>query len=602
MKKRLRFIAIALSIATQTQDVEASMSFQEFAKQYNLQDVTTEQHHPLTENLSSVFKQDQLKGLECLHKVDQSVVKGFDRFETRYLSRLSQVIYESLSQGGRIFMVGSGSSGRIAIDLSAKWRSFWKEDSKADQVIGLIAGGPRAIVKAKEGFEDSEDEGRKALAVFNPTSKDVVILISASGSAKFNIGFAKEGAAHKAHVYYFHNSETVPPRTQVLFDDYGVGKLLIDTGSQAISGSTRLQAATVAELCLGATFMKTIHQIQGRRGAYDYKTEVEKANQQILSQLSPISKVVTAGIEIFSDHDANFRKIRDENSGAYVTVLGDEHSIREILVDATETAPTFSTNPPRSTLESYKKKAEFRAYLINESDNVRAWKALSGFKGFSESDSQEVCEICVADGALGFGSYGDRPKGKGNLVILALKSKPSSSDLSLLKDIQKQGGKTALIYLSPASDTLFEEEAKVADIVVHLPLGKKDPFGIVKTVALKQTLNMISNGMMLGMNKVIGNRMIDLRLANQKLTYRSIRIIKDLMNRSKLEMSKYSDEELYQMLLTANEYKTSRERDDGMYVPSPVKIVLTQISTESTLEEAVKTLYSNGETIGALQG
>ena len=403
-------------------------------------------------------------------------------------------------------------------------------------------------------------------------------------------------------VYYFYNSTNVPKRTQNLFDQFGVKQILIDTGPQAISGSTRLQAATIAELCLGATLTDVINQSMDVPQLYNYAAGLESINQRIASQTGEIAEVTSLGITALADKNANFRKLTDLSDAAYITILGDRNSIRETLVDATETSPTFSTNPPRSIHETHKKKSEFRAYLLGVKENIEAWKTLSGLEDFSAADKAEISEILVAQEAAGFGSFSERPKGKGNLVLVALKSPPTREDLAILAPLKKQGGKIALIYLSDTSEKLAAKDLEFWDAVVHLPLSQGDPLGVLQTVALKQVLNMISNGMMLGMHKIIGNRMVDLRLSNKKLEYRSVRILKDLLKRTNVDLTQYNDERLYDMLMRADAYKNNKEITEGIYVPTPVKVVITQLIQNTSLEDAVQFLYQSGENVESLLG
>jgi N-acetylmuramic acid 6-phosphate (MurNAc-6-P) etherase len=123
---------------------------------------------------------------------------------------------EKIGRGGRVFLVGSGSSGRVGIDIAAKCGIKFPTIKK--QIEGVIAGGDSALIRAKEGFEDSEADGEAALKDYNLGPNDTVILISASGSASFNAGCGHFAANRDAGVYYFYNSNNIPMRTQRLFE------------------------------------------------------------------------------------------------------------------------------------------------------------------------------------------------------------------------------------------------------------------------------------------------------------------------------------------------------------------------------------------------
>ena len=86
------------------------MPFEEFEKEFALGNVTTEQLHPLTKHLSQVMHSSIPQGMELLLEVDKKVIEGFEAF-TPSIRNLALQIAERMGQRGRIFLVGSGSSG-----------------------------------------------------------------------------------------------------------------------------------------------------------------------------------------------------------------------------------------------------------------------------------------------------------------------------------------------------------------------------------------------------------------------------------------------------------------------------------------------------------
>jgi len=126
-------------------------------------------------------------------------------------------------------------------------------------VIGILAGGAKSFLRAKEGFEDSAEMGRRSLEEHHPNSKDLVFLISASGSARFNLGAAECGVSHGCGVYYVHNSPQVRgSELEKLFSGGQVKSILVDLGPQTITGSTRLQAASFALVCFGLILTRVV--------------------------------------------------------------------------------------------------------------------------------------------------------------------------------------------------------------------------------------------------------------------------------------------------------------------------------------------------------
>lgn len=191
--------------------------FETFQKEFNLKKLTTEELHPETYDLSQNFQHNRLAALQTLNKVDRDAICACKPFQGQF-QELVENMKTCISSKGRIFLVGAGSSGRVAVDLSCKWQEFWKKSPRHRQVIGVIAGGGRAFVRAKEGFEDSIQSGDEALSSYSLSSKDLVIFISASASAKFNIGAIHASERAGAKSYYFYNSHHIPKRTQELLD------------------------------------------------------------------------------------------------------------------------------------------------------------------------------------------------------------------------------------------------------------------------------------------------------------------------------------------------------------------------------------------------
>ena len=96
------------------------------------------------------------------------------------ISTLGQIIVKKISQGGRLFYIGSGTSGRLGIlDASECPPTFGVSNNI---IIGIIAGGDTAIRKAVESAEDNKHQAWKDLKMHNISNKDVVIGISASGT------------------------------------------------------------------------------------------------------------------------------------------------------------------------------------------------------------------------------------------------------------------------------------------------------------------------------------------------------------------------------------------------------------------------------------
>src|SRR3990170_5154395 len=90
-----------------------------------------------------------------------------------------EIITQALRKGGRIVFVGAGTSGRLGILESAEMPPTFGTPDELVQAI--MAGGKSAVVKSREGVEDNYEEGARAISRLQPSKKDVVIGVSASG-------------------------------------------------------------------------------------------------------------------------------------------------------------------------------------------------------------------------------------------------------------------------------------------------------------------------------------------------------------------------------------------------------------------------------------
>jgi N-acetylmuramic acid 6-phosphate etherase len=526
--KRIAHLSTILLLST----CFSHLSYQEFEKSYSLSQTSTEKGHPLTTHLSQTMQQSVTEGLKLLIEVDRGVIDGVKYFQT-----IMHPPLEAIEKANRIFLVGSGSSGRVAIDLAAKY---------GDKVHGIIAGGSSAMIRAKEGFEDSIASGREAMEIHSPTDSDVVILISASGSASFNVGAGHEAADSGAKVFYFYNSESIPERTANLFSRKSnpVIPLLVDIGPQAINGSTRLQGASIALACI-ATLLT-----DGK----DYCEGMQEVLSQITKNIDAIAAFVKAETDIFSP--PNNKLLSNEEEEGYVTFLSTANSIREVLIDATETSPTFCTSPIRRETDK-SSRAEYRAYLLEE-DNDIAWNKLIGKK--TEGDDNFIIASGVRDKR---GSCHNRPITGNNLVFGVTKINEADTVPHMFCTCN------GTIILSTRK-LAVEETERLFPLILVFENISPDP--LLQTLLLKQTLNLISNGAMINMGKVHGNQMIDVRASNNKLIDRCMRLTQAIWNESHPEET-LDRATLYNLILSIQEKKQEREAA-GLYTASVVKIAL----------------------------
>ena len=148
----------------------------------------------------------------------------------------------ALGGGGRIVYVGAGTSGRIGVQDGAELTPTF--DWPADRVVFAMAGGMDALVRSSEGAEDDEAAGAAAMTNANIGTGDVVIGVAASGTTPFTIGALRAAGAAGAVTIAVANNRGAP-----LFE-VARHRILADTGSEVIAGSTRMKAGTAQKIVL----------------------------------------------------------------------------------------------------------------------------------------------------------------------------------------------------------------------------------------------------------------------------------------------------------------------------------------------------------------
>jgi N-acetylmuramic acid 6-phosphate etherase len=148
----------------------------------------------------------------------------------------------ALQRGGRIVYVGAGTSGRIGVQDGTELTPTY--DWPAERLVFAMAGGMEALVRSSEGAEDNESAGAQAIADAKIGPDDVVIGIAASGTTPYTIGALRAAGKAGAVTIAVANNPGAP-----LFE-VARHRVLADTGSEVVAGSTRMNAGTAQKIVL----------------------------------------------------------------------------------------------------------------------------------------------------------------------------------------------------------------------------------------------------------------------------------------------------------------------------------------------------------------
>lgn len=241
--------------------------------------------------------------LKNINKEDRTVPLAVEK-QLPQIEALVEQVVAKLKNGGRLFYIGAGTSGRLGIvDASECPPTFGVPH---DLVIGLMAGGDKAMRKAVEFAEDSYDQGWEDLKSYAITSEDIVIGIAASGTTPYVVGALDHCNSHGIITGCITCNQGSPLAKQAKFP------IEVVVGPEFVTGSSRMKAGTAQKLVLNMITTSTMIQL-GR----------VKGNKMVDMQLSN-NKLVDRGIKM----------IMDELSVSYEEaekLLKDNDSVRDVI-------------------------------------------------------------------------------------------------------------------------------------------------------------------------------------------------------------------------------------------------------------------------------
>lgn len=198
----------------------------------------TEQRNPRSRNLDQKSAREILR---IINREDALIAQAVRR-EIPKISRAVDEIVARLRNGGRLFYIGAGTSGRLGVlDASEVPPTFGVSRTL---VQGIIAGGNRALTASIEGAEDHRENGARDLRARGLRAQDVVVGIAASGSTPYVLGALKFARSHGAYtIALTTNRATLASRIAHL-------TIAPITGREVIAGSTRMKSGTAQKMVL----------------------------------------------------------------------------------------------------------------------------------------------------------------------------------------------------------------------------------------------------------------------------------------------------------------------------------------------------------------
>lgn len=204
-----------------------------------------ERGHLLTEQINSESQVlDQLSALEIVDLFNQEDAKVLTAIAAarEALATALDKTAAALRQGGRLFYIGAGTSGRLGVLDAAECPPTFC--TPPDLVQGILAGGSAAMFKSSEAMEDRREDGAQAIVDYGITAKDVLVGITAGGTTPYVQGALAAARTQGTTTIFI----ACVPKEQVPIEVDVDIRLLV--GPEVLTGSTRLKAGTVTKLAL----------------------------------------------------------------------------------------------------------------------------------------------------------------------------------------------------------------------------------------------------------------------------------------------------------------------------------------------------------------
>jgi len=223
-----------------------------------------------------------LEILDLLSDEDQKVVAAVHK-ERERIAHGVEIIAQALKRGGRLFLVGAGTSGRLGVVEAAEMPPTF--GTTPTQVQAIMAGGQEAVFRAREGVEDNFEEGARSVARLRVTKRDVIIGVSASGITQFVRGALTGSRKKGARIIFV----TCGPGTDL--ENYVDLIIAPMVGPEVIAGSTRLKAGTATKMVLN--MLTTIAMIRIGKTYGNLMVDVQTGSDKLKDRARRIVAMVT---------------------------------------------------------------------------------------------------------------------------------------------------------------------------------------------------------------------------------------------------------------------------------------------------------------------
>ena len=261
--------------------------------------LNTEKRNPKTTHID---KMTTMEMIQVINEENYNAVKAVED-ELENIALAIDAITDSLNQGGRLFYIGAGTSGRLAVVDAAECPPTYGVPKEL--VTGIIAGGTACMMNASENAEDNEENGIKDILSHGIKKGDVLVGISAAGGAAYVLGAMKTARSMGCVTVALTCNAGTP------IDQFGDIKICTDTGAEVVTGSTRMKAGTAQKLVLN--MLSTCAMIKTGKVYENLMINLAPTNLKLRNRVIGIVMEILAcsseeAVQLLDEHEWNIRR------------------------------------------------------------------------------------------------------------------------------------------------------------------------------------------------------------------------------------------------------------------------------------------------------
>ena len=283
----------------------------------DIKKLTTESRNKYSSKLDTLTPE---QFVEVMNTEDQKVAEQI-KLENNAIAELIKRAITGLNNGGRLIYMGAGTSGRLGVLDAAECVPTFS--TPPEMVVGLIAGGEKAMLSAVEGAEDSAEFGRDDLKELKLTNKDTVVGIAASGRTPYvkgGLAYAQEVGASTVSIACNKGAE---------ISEYSQVAIEVDAGAEVLTGSTRLKAGTAQKLILN--MLSTVSMVQIGKVYKNLMVDVQPTNEKLEERSKRIIMQATE-----CDYEVAEKAFQEADNNVKVAIVmvltnNDPNSAKDIL-------------------------------------------------------------------------------------------------------------------------------------------------------------------------------------------------------------------------------------------------------------------------------